>query len=539
MTKDGVFSEELASWGKMVGEEARKNSDFWLNSGIYEKYLSGSNVLDIGFDGYIDGVQPITPKAIGVGLNYPDYDGKTLPFPDESQDTVFASHCLEHIDDYRGALTEWFRVVKIGGHLFITVPHQFLYEKRIIIPSKFNADHRRFYTSASLLREVEEAIDPLQFRVRHLEDNDRGFDYSIPPDEHSVGCYEIILIIEKIASPPYADAINSPPTFRTASAAEFISAQRPGQDFPVMKISSRNAPQSVIIFKMDHLGDFIAAKPVLAKARQAFPGATLTLVCGHWNVDAARKLEQFDEIIEFSLFARYSPVNGTIDIVQRLEELRLLLNGRVFDLAVDLRVDADSRVVLKHVNAAVRAGFGHKNLFPYLDISLPLVSSTKERCSDLIFADARRFEGAVGKHLGHTLEIPADRYPRGLTIVWGPYCHLSKGEYLISLVLADEEGKCPPFDYDVTCRGGNLRLAYGSCGEVTGDGLLLILDEDVDDLEVRIWGKDEHSKTSYIRGCTFTKFGKMGGAHQTEMMAMLMALTEHRVRAQPFEEQIA
>jgi predicted SAM-dependent methyltransferase len=73
-----------------------------------------------------------------------DYSGKRLPFGSASQDALFVSHTLEHIDDYRGSIADWFRVLRVGGFLIIAAPHQFLYERSLSLPSRFNADHRRF-----------------------------------------------------------------------------------------------------------------------------------------------------------------------------------------------------------------------------------------------------------------------------------------------------------------------------------------------------------------------------------------------------------
>ncbi|MFA7290897.1 MAG: methyltransferase domain-containing protein [Rhodocyclaceae bacterium] len=50
-------------------------------------------------------------------------------FADASQDFVFSSHLLEHIDDYAAALKEWWRVIKPGGHLVLYLPHQNLYPR--------------------------------------------------------------------------------------------------------------------------------------------------------------------------------------------------------------------------------------------------------------------------------------------------------------------------------------------------------------------------------------------------------------------------
>ena len=195
------------SWAKSVGEEARRSFARWLTDSFYETYLSNESILDIGYRGYLPDVTPIVPQAIGVDFDYPGYDGKTLPFPDESQDCVFSSHTLEHIDDYKGAIREWFRVLRTEGYLIIIVPHWCLYERKGRLPSNHNGDHKRYYTGARLLREIEDAIDPFSFRVRMLEDNDRNFDYAIPPGIHAVGSYKLICVVEKISRPSYADKV--------------------------------------------------------------------------------------------------------------------------------------------------------------------------------------------------------------------------------------------------------------------------------------------------------------------------------------------
>lgn len=190
--------EELKD--RKVGTEAQGTYLEKLKNGFFDKYMSG-NGLDVGFAGYEEGCEPILPTAIGIDIDYPDYDGINLPFDDFSQDYVFSSHCLEHIEDYKTVIREWFRVLKIGGFLIISVPHQFLYEKKKDLPSKWNLDHKRFYTPSSLLREIDESLEPNSYRIRSLRDNDDKFDYSIPPEKHSGGRYEIELVVEKTEKP--------------------------------------------------------------------------------------------------------------------------------------------------------------------------------------------------------------------------------------------------------------------------------------------------------------------------------------------------
>lgn len=51
-------------------------------------------------------------------------------FGDRSCACVFSSHLLEHIEDYEGALAEWWRLVKVGGYLVLYLPHRDLYPRR-------------------------------------------------------------------------------------------------------------------------------------------------------------------------------------------------------------------------------------------------------------------------------------------------------------------------------------------------------------------------------------------------------------------------
>lgn len=184
-----------------VGEESSKTWQDKMDSGFFAKYMSG-NGLDIGYAGYI-GSNPILPTATGIDKDYPGYDGLTLPFSDESQDYVYNSHCLEHITFSHFIIEEWFRVLKVNGFIIIIVPHQYLYEKRLNKPSKWNADHKRFYTPGVLLNEIESALFPNSYRIRLLEDGDKGFDYTLGPDKHSGGQYEITLVLQKIKPPTW------------------------------------------------------------------------------------------------------------------------------------------------------------------------------------------------------------------------------------------------------------------------------------------------------------------------------------------------
>lgn len=51
-------------------------------------------------------------------------NGDNIPLPDESQDFIVSSHVIEHFPNPIKALIEWDRLVKVGGIIFMIVPHK-------------------------------------------------------------------------------------------------------------------------------------------------------------------------------------------------------------------------------------------------------------------------------------------------------------------------------------------------------------------------------------------------------------------------------
>ncbi len=129
----------------------------------------------------------------------------------------------------------------------------------------------------------------------------------------------------------------------------------------------------ILVFKLDHHGDFVIGLPALCDLRQAFPQARIRLVCGRWNAAAANASGLVDDVRTFDYFPeRAVDWNGAppdVDWVQ----FATATEGR-FDLAIDLRVDEDTRPLLARVDAAVRCGIGSQARFPMLDVALPDVS---------------------------------------------------------------------------------------------------------------------------------------------------------------------
>jgi SAM-dependent methyltransferase len=156
-----------------------------LKTGFFSTYMAGEVIIDVGYRGGHDDAVPILPYAIGVDLDFLGYDGTKLPFAETSVDTVYSSHMLEHFPDCGATIRDWHHFVKIGGFIIFVVLHQFLYEKNRGLPSRWNADHKRFYTPATLVMGIEASLEPNTYRIRHLRDNDENDTYDIGPEAHA------------------------------------------------------------------------------------------------------------------------------------------------------------------------------------------------------------------------------------------------------------------------------------------------------------------------------------------------------------------
>jgi SAM-dependent methyltransferase len=106
---------------------------------------------------------------------------------DSTFDFVHSSHCLEHLIDPFVGIQNWFRILKPGGHLIITIPDEDLYEQGVW-PSTYNLDHKWTFSinkknswSPKSIN-VFELISSLgdEAEVKKIELLDSGYRYSLP-----------------------------------------------------------------------------------------------------------------------------------------------------------------------------------------------------------------------------------------------------------------------------------------------------------------------------------------------------------------------
>lgn len=170
--------------------EARKNHQRRFNNGDYNRFgIFEGKGIDIGC-----GKDPITPYCECYDREQGDAQFMA-GVPDESFDWVHSSHCLEHLEKPEVAIQHWWRILKPGGHLIVTVPDFALYEK-FHMPSRFNAEHKHGFTIPSL---VLLALPLKRGQILRLQVNDDGFNYDDhESDQTRAGAQaEIELIVRK------------------------------------------------------------------------------------------------------------------------------------------------------------------------------------------------------------------------------------------------------------------------------------------------------------------------------------------------------
>ncbi len=462
----------------------------------------------------------LAPNFQGEGVFEVGAEADVLP-PDGSQELMFAPFRLQEIGDYRAALRKWFGALRVGGRLVIVVPHAFLYERLLTLPGRWDPAQRRLYTPGTLLCEVEEALPPNSYRVRWLAEDDQGYDYGLGRDVPPVGASDIVLLLERIEPPVWALAETHE---AKASAPDFaFEPERTRVEF----VSTRPRTR-ILILKLDHLGDFIMGIAALEKARAKFGDSEITLVVGSWNVDVARQMNVADQVLAFNVF----PTNSSeeeVDVKGKTGLFQALITAE-YDLAVDLRTDADTRFLLESVRAPLKAGIGTRAQFPFLDIALPLDFNRNEPETAKEYNLNHHAFASQGPALRNDFRISstAGEAESHCAIVWGPYMRLRPGEYVFE----------PSIELDPLGNGLLLIdvaldakwVVQRTLPAPEGAKLRFKVERPGAEFEFRIWAPENWPQVSFsFYGGRLIRQGASSVLHQSEYLSLLIELISMRL----------
>jgi ADP-heptose:LPS heptosyltransferase len=124
----------------------------------------------VGVDSYKDVKLFGTPVIAEIMADATDLS----VFGDQQFDCVFSSHTLEHIEDYKAALLEWWRLVKPGGTLILYLPDRELYPH--IGEPGANPDHKHDFDRQEIMDALRKA--PGGWDLERNEKRSGGFEYS-------------------------------------------------------------------------------------------------------------------------------------------------------------------------------------------------------------------------------------------------------------------------------------------------------------------------------------------------------------------------
>ncbi len=203
LANDGKMS--YTEWQFVKGEQTIQ---FFLPFHSQQQMFTDKTVLDIGCGGggktcYYATFRP--KKIIGIDI-VPHYaeegnafarekgladiaefmtgDASSMPFPDETFDTIIMNDAMEHVDEPEKTLAECFRVLKKGGHLYINFPPYYHpYGAHLSDAIGIPWVHSLFSEQAmidaykKLVEKLPDGQDRISFRISRKPDGREYFSY--------------------------------------------------------------------------------------------------------------------------------------------------------------------------------------------------------------------------------------------------------------------------------------------------------------------------------------------------------------------------
>jgi ADP-heptose:LPS heptosyltransferase/predicted SAM-dependent methyltransferase len=208
-------------------------------------------------------------------------------------DFVFSSHLLEHIADYEAALAEWWRLIKVGGHLVLYLPHRDHYP-RIGQPGA-NPDHKHDFVPEDILEALRDEVFFFQ----------KGYDVLVNEVRSERNEYSFLLVVRKTEDKGIVYSYQNPRPDKTVCISRFggfgdmlmASALLPELKRQGYHITFNTTPSGQDILLHDpHIDEWLIVDP------DQVPNHQLPLF---WEAIARRysKFIQLSESIEGTLLA--------------------------------------------------------------------------------------------------------------------------------------------------------------------------------------------------------------------------------------------
>jgi ADP-heptose:LPS heptosyltransferase len=353
----------------------------WLDGALL-RYLSAGSVLDI------KAADDPDQGLVVIGAT----KASLAQFEAAADAAVFSKDALSAARDPGAMLAAWFRLLRLECFMVIVLPHDGLHADPAarampFAPAATAAPFARPRGGAcppisrpALLRLIEAALPAGSFEIVELSESPgrrpAGSGHADPVDIRLV----LRKCLPKVA--PTGPPTGLPPTapavadisipFMQVRPSKLKTPGMRAEDGLLIRDFAPWPPQvrRILVLKLDHHGDFVIGLPALRELRQSFPEATIRLVCGAWNAASARGCGLVDEVRSFDYFPERAAEWTGASASSNWALFAAATDGYV-DIAIDLRVDEDTRALLGRVDAGLRCGIGSPARFPMLDVVLP------------------------------------------------------------------------------------------------------------------------------------------------------------------------
>ena len=141
-----------------------------------------------------------------------------------------------------------------------------------------------------------------------------------------------------------------------SSSIEQQILARPSVVRPAERPNQLGEIRSILVTRSDQLGDLVASIPGILKLRELFPDATLVGIFGPANVDLARTLGVFDDVIVVNHAEQWHQRIRALSLPEQ-QEIRDKCAPYRFDLAIDLAQSLMGRPLLALSGARLLYGF--------------------------------------------------------------------------------------------------------------------------------------------------------------------------------------